>query len=334
MLARNAVLLNRITRDYLRAMQSLRVEIAALQDAVQMGEIGPGGIVQLAAMQSLLAGVRREVQKFAGQLAENIEEAIRLEIEMAGIDGLGMVQAALPGMEPAQLNLAWAQLNTEAVYTMFGFTDPAGPLFASITHKFSQAVAEQVREILLTGFMQGMGPGEIARLIQRATGLGLSWALNTARTAAIWAYRAAAHQTYLNNSDVVQAWMWFATLDERVCMSCVSQHGSVHLLSEILMDHHSGRCTPIPVTRSYADLGIEGMEETPLQVQRGEEWFKGLDEAQQRKMMGGAMWRAWQDGAITFEQLSKPYIDPVYGTMLREASLKEILGERAKLYYA
>ncbi len=50
-------------------------------------------------------------------------------------------------------------------------------------------------------------------------------------------------------------------------------------------------------------------------------------------MLGPAKYRAWQDGAFQFHQLSQIYYDPVYGKMWREASLKSILGDKAVAYY-
>jgi hypothetical protein len=87
------------------------------------------------------------------------------------------------------------------------------------------------------------------------------------------------------------------------------------------------------VTASFSDLGVYDVPYEPLEVQSGEAWFKTLPELEQKKMMGPAKWRAWNDGAFTFDQLSVPYTDPVYGKMWREASLKEILGDKAALYY-
>ena len=335
MLARDAALLNRITRDYMRAYYNLRTEIKALQQAIkQANPAGKGDLVRLAALENLLDGVRREIGKFAAILAENLDDAIRLEIQMAGLDAYGFVQAGLPGFETARLALEWARLDPKAIYNLYGFLDPDGPLFAQIRLQFSQDVAEEVRQVMVSGYIQGMNPVRIAGLIRQATGSGLTWALNMARTANIWAYRVATHQNYLNNSKIVRGWYWMAALDRRVCLGCVAQHGSLHPLTEILNDHHLGRCFPVPVLATYADLGIEGVAEpSPLQITRGEDWFKALPAKDQREMMGPAMYKAWQSGAFDFGQLSKTYTSPVYGLMQREASLKEILGDKVNLYY-
>ena len=329
LLRRDASLLNGLLREYARSYRMLKEDITLFTAAIKDLQPTKGQLLQIAATRNLLDGVQAEMDRFARLLGERISAATLVEFQAANADTLSLV----PGMDPAQLVGTWTRLAPEQVYTMFGFTDPNGPLYASIRGKFSQAVAELVRQGLLEGYIMGMNPRAIARILARAQGIGLTWALNTARTANLWSYRAASHANYLSNSHVVRAWTWFAQLDDRVCMSCINQHGSVHSLSEVLADHNRGRCTPIPSTASYAELGIDGVDFEPLVVQRGEDWFRGLPENQQSKMMGPGMFKAWKDGAFEFSQLSQLYNNPIYGRMIRQASLKDILGTRAKLYY-
>lgn len=333
MLQRDAALLNSLTREYLKAYGDLKSQIKALKNELAEKQPEKGDLMRLASLQNLLEGVKLEIGKFAHLLADKIEATTLAEIQQAGLDAFGLTQASLPGLDVASLAVGWSRISPEQVYTMFGFLDPQGPLYANIRKKFSQAVADVVRDTLLQGYIAGMHSTEIAALIAKATGAGLNWALNAARTATLWSYRAAMHLNYQRNSHVVRGWVWWSARDQRTCMSCIAKHGSVHSLSEILADHHMGRCTALPLTVSYADLGITGIQEKPLQIISGEEWFKNQPESMQKDMMGLAMWKAWKDGAITFDQLSVPYVDPVYGKMYREASLKGVLGDKAKLYY-
>jgi SPP1 gp7 family putative phage head morphogenesis protein len=334
MLERDAALLNKITREYLQAYKALKADIAALKTAIAGMQPEKGQLLQLAATRNLLEGVKAEVGKFAALLGDDIQAAVLAEIQQAGLDAYGLVQAALPGLEPVELAVGWSRLAPEQVYTMFGFADPAGPLYSNIRNAFGQAVADTTRDALLQGYIKGMHSTAIARLIQKATGQGLTWALSTARTATIWSYRAATLANYAANSQVVQGWIWWSARDDRTCMSCIAMHGSIHPADEMLADHHDGRCSALPLLATWDELGITGVPETPLTVQRGEDWFKTLPEAKQREMMGPAKFKAWQAGAFTFDQLTRPYTSPVYGKMLREASLKEILGDKAALYYA
>ena len=109
--------------------------------------------------------------------------------------------------------------------------------------------------------------------------------------------------------------MWRAALDLRTCMSCVRQHGSIHPTSEMLRDHHRGRCGPVPIVRGATwQYDVEG----------GEDWFNRQPASVQRRMMGPGMYSAWRRNEFAFTDLSRPYTDDVYGEMLRAATLGEL----------
>jgi hypothetical protein len=89
----------------------------------------------------------------------------------------------------------------------------------------------------------------------------------------------------------------------------------------------------LPAPISYAALGIAGVKEPARQRQTGREWFDKLAPAKQRAMMGAGRYAAWRKKEFDFADLSKPYDDLIYGQLFREASLKDLLGEKAKEYY-
>jgi hypothetical protein len=242
LLRRDAAALRELAGMYEKALTRLRVDRNALLKVIR--EVGPdrNQLIRLASFENLIQGVQREMGNLAKEMAGKLADEIAVELAKAAEDGLLLVQRALPGLEAAYIKGKWVFLNPDQVTTMFGFLDTDGPLIAGIRTNYGSAMAEFVREAIATGFISGMNPRDVARLINGAMGEGLHWAMVTARTAHLWAYRAANHQSFLNNSWVVQSWIWFAQLDDRVCMSCVAEHGSEHPLTEILGDHHQGRC--------------------------------------------------------------------------------------------
>ena len=76
---------------------------------------------------------------------------------------------------------------------------------------------------------------------------------------------------------------------------------------------HNCRCTSIPVVKGYND-----------QVQTGADWFKGLDEKQQRDMMGNSAFDAWKDGKFELSDMATRRHDDVYGEMLARVPLSEL----------
>ena len=229
----------------------------------------------------------------------------------------------------------WNRLPAEAVETLMGFLRPGSPLHDALVNQLGPTVAQGVADALLDGLAMGYNPRKVASIIRKTLGQSLTWALRTARTSMLWAYRESTRASYLANGDIVTGWIWYAELGPRTCMACIAQHGTLHPNTETLNDHHNGRCAMLPVTKTWAELGFPGIPDTNPQVQSGRDWFASLSPAQQQAFMPSqAMWNAWQQGAVGWDVLVGSHDDPVYGAMLHLPSLKAILGDDAVQYYA
>lgn len=323
----------RLVRAYGAAYQRLQGDIEALSAAIsELPSPTWGQVERLSLYRSLQAQIADEIGRYAVIAENEIGQGAETALAAGLRDSERLVQLSLPGLEPAQLRGLWVRLNPDAVLTMAGFLEQESPLFINL-RRLGDDVAALVADKLREGIILGFSPRKVARIIRDTAGQGLTWSLNTARTANVWAYRLASHANYRANLHVVTSWIWYAQIgDPRTCLSCVNMHGSEHPLSEVLNDHHSGRCTPLPKTVRYRDLGLDVPEE-PVSVPRGEDWFGTLGTAQQREMMGPSLYAAWRAGEFSFQDLSVAYADNVYGEMLHEASLKGLLGARAKTYY-
>jgi hypothetical protein len=51
-------------------------------------------------------------------------------------------------------------------------------------------------------------------------------------------------------------------------------------------------------------------------------------------MLGGARYRAFADGAVQLREFAQTTTDDVFGDMLTTASLRGVLGDAARNYYA
>lgn len=312
---------------YGRMYSGLGDSIRVLEEQIStITEPSHAQVTQLAALQSLRNQAHDQINRFSIFADHTISNAVSAEIVNGLNDGLATVKAIL---SPQSVQAAWDMLPSEAVETMLGFTSNDSPLRHALVDRLGSVVAERMSNRLVDAISLGMNPHKTARLIREELGVGLDWALTTARTAQLWSYREATRAGYVANSNIVESWTWFATLgDTRTCMSCIAQHGSVHKVTEALNDHHNGRCVMLPNVKGAADLGISQPE-----IQVGADWFASQPESKQAEAMGNAMFAAWKAGDVSFDDLSQSYSDPVYGDMLREASLKGILGQNAKRYY-
>lgn len=323
----------RLIRAYGLAYQRLQGDIDALLEVIaSMPKPTWREIEQLGLYRSLLGDIREQIGRFAVIAENDLNEGARAAI-LAGLsDSERLVQAALPGLEAATIRAAWVRLSPGQVETIMGFLQEDSPLFQNL-RLLGDDVADLVANELRIGIILGRNPRVIAEAIRNATGQGLTWSLNMSRTSQLWAYREASRANFLSNSHIVKGWQWWSQLgDPRTCLSCTVMHGTIHSLDEPLNDHHQGRCSMLPITLTYAELGLN-VPEDRQPVQSGIDWFGTLSPVEQRNLMGGARYAAWQAGEFELPALSQPYQNDVYGEMLREASLKGLLGDRARQYY-
>jgi hypothetical protein len=334
-LARERETATRLVQTYGRIYRNLNAQQTALEQsltAIQAAgeQVGRSQAARLDAVRSLLNQVADEIGRWGQYADTEVSQAAQREI-LAGLgDSRNMVQAYFtsPNAQRA-IAASFDMLPAEQIETMLGFLGQDSPLHINLTTQFSDAVVQQLEESLIDGIALGYNPRKVAReIVRRGLGVGLNWALTTARTAQLWSYREATRANYMANSDVVSGWIWYAQLDDRVCLSCVAQHGSRHGNDEVLNDHHNGRCVAIPDVPLARRLGIQLPE-----IQPGTEWFEGLPAAEQERRMGPAMYGAWRAGEFRLSDLTVEYEDGTYGTMRREQSLSGLLGDRARDYY-
>jgi hypothetical protein len=315
LLSEDANNLEAIARAYSAMYGRLDGDIDALMLAIEnMDEPTRAKIQASPQYKRLVKNAKSELDKFTVYLETIIGTsalaAITLGLKHSKDLVNSMVGGGFQGLEPGVMPQLLKYLSQD------------GPLYARLK-QLTGVTVDKVIQSIIDGVASGYNPRKIAGMVQDAFGGGLTDALRNIRTVQLYAYRDSARANYMA-SDVVTGWVWFAELDTDVCMSCVAMHGTIHDLSETLDDHYNGRCAAIPYIP-----GVTG------DIQSGEDWFNNLGEATQREMMGDPKYKAWKDGQIDdFSKLAKQVDNPVYGKMRTEASLLDILGDKAKDYYS
>jgi SPP1 gp7 family putative phage head morphogenesis protein len=169
-------------------------------------------------------------------------------------------------------------------------------------------VAAQMKQELIRGVITGSNPNKVASLLVNRLGArftgGLWRARNIARTEMLDASRAAALQSRQANSDVLAGWRWMCSLASRTCPACLSMNGQLFPIDEPGPDDHpSGRCTAVPVTKSWRDLGIDLDEPAPV-FPDAKAWFGQQSTKTQTDIMGAARLDAYNKGRIGWDQLA------------------------------
>jgi hypothetical protein len=296
--------LQSIARAYGMMNDRLKGDVDALMLAIQDLDNPTGAeIKRLPQYKRLTRRMNNELDRFESYLEVAIGAAALAAI------GMGLAHSA----ELVKLAGTFTSLDSGAITPLLNYLRQDGPLYARLK-LITTGTLDRVIEQIISGVGQGFNPQKIARLIQDAFGGGLTDALRNARTVQLWSYRDSARANY--TAAGITQWVWWAELDDVCCMSCVSQHGSIHDMSETLDDHYNGRCAMLPY--------IEGLSPTE---QTGQSWFDSLSEQEQRKLMGPGKLEAYKAGQFTFDKLSKQVDNEVYGTMRTEAPLIDLIGE-------
>lgn len=298
----------RLRQAYTVVDRRLRDELGDLvRDLDRLDEISPARVRGLKTYGDLLNRVYTEMDGFARQTS-TLSRQLGQQAITHGLD------AALDmSLIQADVRAAWLHPDPDMLQRLLAYAD--SPDFQARAGEFGENAAANFADTLLALTAQGKSGDFITRRMTEWFNLPYAWADNQVRTMQMYSYRGASHAAYAANPRVIESWMWWAALDDRVCMSCVAQHGSIHPTTDTLNDHHRGRCAPLPVVRGTTWANS---------VQTGPEWFAAQPPEVQRRMLGRSLFGDYQRGRLNVGEMSSHYHDAIYGDMLRQATVREM----------
>ena len=277
-------------------------------------------------MQILQQQTEAEIRQFA-RFAEQRIVAEQAEAVRAAQEHAEQLAMAGLGEPPVGVMVTFARLPREALTDLVGFLQDGSPL-RDLLDELGPEASASIRKALIAGVATGQNPRVIAQQMKQALGGNLVRALTIARTEVLRAYRESSRRTYQANSDVIKGWIWHSALGTRTCPACWAMHGTFHRLDERLDDHVNGRCSAIPVTKTWKELGFKDVPETQVQVGKGTDLFEKLSDADKEKILGKAGFQAYKVGAVKLEDFVGRKVSREWGTMRYTRSLRDILGER------
>jgi hypothetical protein len=319
--AQDAAVLQRLIDAYGNTYQRVNAQIETLLEKMQAdfdaGKLTRAGVKSSAAYRNLIGAISAELNDYEGYL----KTELRTSTNKAAVAGLSAGSVLLTVALADALGVAVKDVPSElvrqtapdALAFLQGYLDKLGPRIDELSNYHSEQIAAGILERVA----EGNNPRVIADWITDAYGMGLTDSMRMTRTAQLYSYRQSANAVQVANADLLEGVVWCAELDDRVCMSCISLHGTVFPVGTLADDHHNGRCAMLPIVKG---------QDNPIQ-QTGEQWFTAQPETSQRDMMGPGKYEAWSEGKFTFDQLSTTHEDDVFGQMRGEASLKGLLGE-------
>lgn len=302
----DAAALTRLAKTYHQLYLRLTPKLDSFLLALSQIEAPTNGqIMRLAQYKNLISALESELTKYSAYVEVEIRNTSMASVEMAVKQTESFLKAAGYAMPRS--------LPTNAIYSMLGFLQEDSPLWERLG-KLAGTNAQKVADALLEGIAFGYNPAKTAKMFENVMGGGLTDAMRMTRTAQLYASREASRAMYVANDDVIDGWIWWSSLDSDTCMACAVEHGTFHTNDESMDSHYNCRCTSIPVVKGYDD-----------KIQTGEEWFSGLSEKEQRDMMGNSAFDAWKDGKFELSDMATRRHDDVYGEMLTQTPLSELI---------
>lgn len=227
-----------------------------------------------------------------------ITRDLQAVIDTAGAAQASVIDSQLPAGTDLVDASAWSRVDPDQLDAIVDrsteqITSRLAPLAAETT--------DAIRRELVRGVAAGTNPRVTARrMVDRAGGhlnLSLTRALTIARTETLDAHRAAAQVGQAQHADVLAGWVWLASLSPRTCAACWGMHGEEFGL-EVPgpQGHQNCRCSRMPKTKPWSDLGFDGIEEPPPVFGDPDALFATLPPADQQRILGGRGYQAWLAG--------------------------------------
>lgn len=289
-----------------------------------------------AALERYLAGYLGEVSEvelfrtgryliLEGQLRDEVNRLAQLtgrSVDLTAYDAASMgarSASELTLLAAAEATAAgWTNLNEAAIRNLVAAFSEGSPLPARLAGYGDDAVALFRRE-LVQGLAEGKNPRTVERALRRVLNTdpaqplgGVSRRLLTiSRTETLRAYRAGQQETYQENRDVLDGWMWIADPSERTCEACLGLDGQVFPLTVTFQPSHVNcRCTSVGYSR---DMDIPR--------QSGADWLARQDAATQDRVLGPRAGEAYRNGEVELRDFAKVQSSPEWGDSYVAGSL-------------
>lgn len=300
-------------------IQKLLARVTAqIDDAQRRGlPISPAWLFQQERYQQLILQIEREITKFTHVLDAQIQKEQSAAIRAAARNTAELAAAA---QTPGTVTAGFTKLSPAAIESITAFVQeqtPLGRLLAELPRGAGKAVADALTEAVALGY----NPVKTARIIRREMGMTLTRALTIARTETLRAYREATHRSYQANDDIVQGWIWVASMSRRTCCSCLALHGQWFPMTERQSSHPRCRCASIPALKGDAN---------PI-TESGETWLKRQPEDIQRTVIGTkAGFERFKQGELTLQDFVGLQRSPQWGDSYVQLSVKRALNGEAR----
>lgn len=245
------------------------------------------------------------------QLATNSGIRILRDVPTLLADQDELLALLIDSEVPSGVDVGWSRVSKDQLDAV---VKRATGQVESKLRPLPRDVQAQMKQELIRGVITGSNPNKVASVLVGRLGArfegGLWRARTIARTELLQATRDAALESRKANADIVAGWRWMCSLSSRTCPSCLSMNGQTFPAGEPgPNDHPCGRCTAVPVTKPWSELGIDQPEPAST-FPDAQAWFRQQTDKVQADIMGQARLDALRSGKIAWEDLSMRQSNP------------------------
>lgn len=241
-------LLNRVDTDLLLAIAAAIEKSPESFSAQRLDRL-------LASERALLAELYKQVDK---ELAEDLKTFAAHEAEF-NVRLLNRAAVA------ANVAVSLSAVDGATVYSAAMARPFQGVLLREALSGVEAGVAKKVRDAIRMGIIEGRTTDQIVRTIRgtKANGYAdgfLDWGRRSVdsvvRTAINHTSNVARQTVYEANDDILQGWMFVATLDSRTTITCASLSGKIYPIGKGPMPprHYNCRSTSVPVLEGQTEF--------------------------------------------------------------------------------
>lgn len=311
---------------YGQAIKELKTEIDEAKrlvvEAQSMGVSGTRWLTREHRLESTLEGLRIGLARYLTQITPHVVGLQSDQARQAIEDSYRLIQASLGDNRVGAIE--FRPPDPSVVARLIGNAADGTPLGDLLREAAGPAVNE-ARQTILVGVARGQHPSVIARKLRQVAKITAVRALAISRTESLRAYRQVTSNTLQQNPGVVTGWYWQSACDMRTCPACWGMTGSFHPVDESLNSHVNCRCSMVPATKTWAELGFEGIPSPDgPQVAPGEDTFAALTRPEQRQILGPGKYDAFTAGA-SLRDMAHDTHSPRWGKGIRTARVRDLV---------
>lgn len=247
-------------------------------------------------LDQLLKSVNNLLKSIYGEVGNEFQASLRQFAKNESHFNLALMDGVV---KRAQVTARLASVSPNTVYAAAMARPFQGVLLKEALTGIEAGIAKKIRETIRMGIVEGRTNAQMVRSIMGSKANGyadglLDWSRRSVdslvRTAVNHTSNVARQESYGANSDILRGWMFVATLDSRVTLTCASLNGKIFPIGEGPQPprHWGCRSTSIPMLKGQDKLfGQRASKDGPVDANLSfSDWLRNQPKGVQDDILG------------------------------------------------